>query len=70
METMSLNDKQGTEICENVGRTLVEELDKEDVWTKVEDTLSDYLKTNKINQDAADLVDKLEWSVQVRLKKQ
>jgi hypothetical protein len=36
METMSLNDKQGVEICDSVGRTLVDEL---------------------------------EWSVQVRLKK-
>jgi hypothetical protein len=68
--SMSINDKQGVEICENVGKTLVEELDTEDVWTKVEDMLSDYLKSNNIKTDAADLIDNLEWSVQVRLKKQ
>ena len=69
MQTISLNDQQGIEVCENVGRTLVEELDSENVWNKVEDMLSDYLKKNNINEDAADLVDKLEWSVKVRLKK-
>ena len=66
---MSITDKQGMEICENVGRTLVDELDSENVWNKVEQTLSEYLKNNNINQDAADLTDKLEWSVKVKLKK-
>ena len=70
MQTMNLNDKQGVEICENVGRTLVDEIDTEDVWMKVEDMLKDYIKNNNINTNASDLVDNLEWSVQVRLKKQ
>ncbi len=69
METMDINDKQGMEICENVGQMLVDELDTEDVWTKVQDMLSDYLKNNNINEDATDLTQKLEWSVKVRLKK-
>ena len=50
-------------------QVLVDELDAEDVWTRVEDMLADYLKNNNINQDATDLADKLEWSVKVRLKK-
>jgi uncharacterized membrane protein len=70
MQTMNLNDKQGVEICENVGRTLVDEIDTEDVWMKVEDMLKDYIKNNNLNTNASDLVDNLEWSVQVRLKKQ
>lgn len=69
METMSVNDKQAMEICENVGRTLVDQLDSDMVWDKVEQSLSNYLKSNNINQDAADVTDKLEWSVKVRLKK-
>jgi hypothetical protein len=69
METTSFNDKQGMEICENVGRMLVEELDTEDVWSKVEDMLAGYLKSNNINEDATDLTDKLEWSVKVKLKR-
>ncbi len=69
METMSINDKQGTEICENVGRTLVDELDNENTWNKVQDALSEYLKSNNIKEDSADLIDKLEWSVRVTLKK-
>lgn len=69
MESMNLNDRQGTEVCENVSRTLVDELDNENVWSKVEDALSDYLKSNNINENASDLIDKLEWSVRVTLKK-
>ena len=70
MQTMNLNDKQGVEICENIGRTLVDEIDTEDVWMKVEDMLKDYIKNNNINTNASDLGDNIEWSVQVRLKKQ
>ena len=69
MEMMSIDDKQGMEICENVGRMLVEELDSENIWSRVEQMLSDYLKNNNIKEDAADLTDKLEWSVKVKLKK-
>ena len=70
MQTMNLNDKQGVEICENIGRTLVDEIDTEGVWMKVEDMLKDYIKNNNVNANASDLVDNIEWSVQVRLKKQ
>jgi hypothetical protein len=69
MESMNLNDKQGTEICENVGQTLIDQLDSEDVWSKVENSLNDYLKSNNIQENASDLIDKLEWSVRVTLKK-
>ena len=56
-----MSDEQAMEICENVGRTLVSELDTEDVWNKVEQTLSEYLKNNNINEEASELTDKLEW---------
>jgi hypothetical protein len=69
LQTTSFNDKQGMEICENVGRMLVDELDNEEIWNRVETMLQDYLKTNNIQEDAAELTDKLEWSVKVRLKK-
>ena len=64
-----MNDKQGMEICENISRMLVDELDTEDVWNRVEAMLSNYLKNNNINEDASDLTEKIEWSVKVRLKK-
>ncbi len=69
METMNVNDKQAMDICENVGRTLVDQLDNDQVWDKVEQTLSEYLKSNNIKEDASNLTDKLEWSVKVKLKK-
>jgi hypothetical protein len=69
METLSLSNKQRKEICENVGRMLVKELDSEDVWKRVEKMLVDYLKNNGINMYAADLTEKLELSVKVKIKK-
>ncbi|MGA3289223.1 MAG: hypothetical protein ABSD42_03160 [Candidatus Bathyarchaeia archaeon] len=57
------------EICEKRRQILVEELDSEDVWNRVEQMLADYLKNNKINMDDSDLTDKLEWLVTAKLKK-
>jgi hypothetical protein len=69
LQTASFTDKQGMELCENVGRMLVDELDKEEIWNRVEATVKDYLKNNNINEDASELTEKLEWSVKVRLKR-
>ena len=44
METLSLSNKLGKEICENVVRMLVKELDSEDFSKSVEKMLADYLK--------------------------
>ncbi len=69
MEAVSINDKRGMEICKQVGQMLVDELDNEEVWKRIQDSLADYLERNNIEEDAAGLVERLEWSVQVRLKK-
>lgn len=69
MQTSTINDKQGMEICENVGRVLIEKLDSDEVWRKVEEIIGDYLKNNGINLNATDLAGRLEWSVRVKLKK-
>lgn len=69
METLSLTDRQSKEICDNVGRMLVNELSSEEIRDKVEQTVGDYLKSKRINSEASDLTKKLDWSVNVRLKK-
>jgi len=69
LESINISDRQGNEICEKVSKTLVDELDNEKVWNKVEGVLSDYLKNNNIKEDTSDFIDKLEWSVRVTLKK-
>ena len=67
--THGLTDKQSVELCDNVGKMLVEELDSATVKNKVKKLVSDYSKKNKIDANPTVLSDKLEWRVQVRLKK-
>ena len=69
METLRLSDRQGTEICDNVGRLLASELDTRGVRSKVERAVSEYLKEKRINIDTSEITSKLDWSVNVRLKK-
>ena len=66
MDTLSVNGKRGMEICKNGGRMLVDEIDPEDAWNRVEQTLADCLPTTlriTMNMDASDLTDKLEGPV-------
>ena len=67
--THGLTDKQSVELCDNVGKMLAIELDSETVKSKVKKLVSDYVKKNKIDVNPAGLNDKLEWRVQVRIKK-
>jgi len=67
-QNINVNDQQAIEICENVSRTLADQLDTDEVWNKVEQTLQEYLKTNNINHDATTVTDNIEWSVKVKLK--
>jgi len=69
LETLNINDQQGEEICEKVSQWLIDQIDNEQVWNKVEMALENYLKNNNINQDASEIIDKLDWSVRVKLKK-
>jgi hypothetical protein len=69
LQNTSLNDEQSEEVCEYVGNLIVDEVENQAVWAKIEKTLSNYLKNNNIDQDPADLTDKIEWSVKVKLKK-
>jgi len=63
-----MSDKQGREICENISRLLVEEIDTEDTRRRVKQMIATYLKENNINEDATNLLDNFEWSVKVSLK--
>jgi len=69
LETLNINDQQGEEICEKVSQWLIDQIDNEQVWNKVEMALENYLKNNNINQDASEIIEKLDWSVRVKLKK-
>jgi hypothetical protein len=69
LPTTEINEQQATEICENVGRLVVDEIETQDIYNKIIQILKNYLKINNIDQDAADLADKIEWSVKVKLKK-
>jgi hypothetical protein len=69
LQTTEINEQQATEICENVGRLVVDEIETQDILNKIVQMLENYLKINNIDQDAADLADKIEWSVKVKLKK-
>ena len=69
METLNINDQQGEEICEKVSQWLIDEMDNEKIWNKVKMALENYLKNNKINQNASEIIEKLNWSVKVTLKK-
>jgi len=52
--TTEINEQQATEICENVGRLVVDEIETQDIYNKIIQMLENYLKINNIDQDADD----------------
>lgn len=64
-----LTDKQNVELCDNVGKMLLMEIESDAVKGKVKKLVADYVKKNKIDANPTGLFDKMEWRVQVRLKK-
>jgi len=64
-----LTEKQSVELCDNVGKMLVMELESETVKSKVKKLVTDYVKKNKLDADPTGLSNKLHWHVQVLLKK-
>jgi len=69
MKAQGLTDKQSVELCNDVGKLLVMELESETVKSKVKKLVADYVKKNKINVNPAGVSDKLHWHVEVLLKK-
>jgi hypothetical protein len=69
MKALSLTKTQSVELCDDVGKMLVMELEAEGVKNKVKKMVSDYVKKNKIDDDPMDLSNKLRYSVKVSLEK-
>ena len=68
METYSITDKQGTELCDNIGKMLVIELETANVRQKVKRIVADYVNKRDIGDDPDRLMRRLDWSVKVKLK--
>jgi len=68
METYSITDKQGTELCDNIGKMLVIELESANVRQKVKRIVADYVNKRDIGDDPDRLMRRLDWSVKVKLK--
>ncbi len=63
-----LTKRINVELADTVGKLLLEELDKESVRAKVSGAVSTFVKEKKLLVNAADLTQRLEWGVKVRLK--
>jgi hypothetical protein len=69
MQTISLNERQSRELCDEVGKMLAAELDSEAIRNKVNRLTSDYVKNNNISADANSITKNLTWSGKVQLNR-
>ena len=56
------------ELCDNIGKMLVTEIESSAVRTKIKRMVADYVNKIDIGDDPERLIKKLEWSVKVKLK--
>ncbi len=69
MQSMSINDRQSRELCDEIGKALAIHLDSDVVRNKVSRIVSDYVKQKDIGDDPEKLARKISWSVKVEMKK-
>jgi hypothetical protein len=66
---MELNEKQGTELCDNVEKMLATELNSEAIRMEVKRVVADYVNKRDIADDPELLLKKLEWLVKVKFRR-
>jgi hypothetical protein len=67
MQKLSLDNEQAKQLCDEVANALLNLLESQDAYSKIEATVSDFLKSHNIDADASNLASKLSWSVKVAL---
>jgi hypothetical protein len=69
MQTTSLNQNQGQELCDEIANMLLNTIETQNIDDKVEAAVNVFLTRQNINLDAAELAQKLSWSIKVRLER-
>ena len=63
-----MTEKQGTELCDSIGKMLLNELESANVRQKIKRIVADYVNKRDIGDDPDRLMRRLDWSVKVKLK--
>ena len=69
MQTNSLNQQQGQQLCDEIATMLLNTLETQDIDSKVEATINAFLTRQKIDANPSELARKVSWSIKVRLEK-
>lgn len=69
MQTTSLNQIQGQELCDEIANMLLNTIEAQDIDDKVEAAVNVFLTKQNLNLDSAELAQKLSWSIKVRLER-
>ncbi|MGE5555191.1 MAG: hypothetical protein ACM3UY_02855 [Methanocella sp.] len=69
MQTTSLSQQQGQELCDEIASMLLNTLEAQDIDNKVEAAINVFLTKQNINANPAELARKLSWSIKVRMEK-
>jgi hypothetical protein len=69
MQTTSLNQIQGQELCDEIANMLLNTIEAQDIDDKVEAAVNVFLTRQNLNLDSAELAQKLSWSIKVRLER-
>jgi hypothetical protein len=68
LQTQSgLSPQQGQELCDEIANMLLNTIEAQDIDSKVEAAVNVFLTQQKVDADAAELAQKLAWSIKVRL---
>jgi hypothetical protein len=69
MQTTSLNQQQGQELCDEIANMLLNTIEAQDIDHKIEAAVDVFLTKQNLTANSSELAQKLSWSIKVRLEK-
>lgn len=69
MQSTSLNEQQSTELCDRIGKMLVEQLEAESIQNSINEVIHEYINKNNLNIDPNTLSDSIQVSVKIQMIK-
>jgi hypothetical protein len=67
MQSVSMSEQQSTELCDRIGKMLVEQLESESIQNSIDEVIRDFISKNNLNVDPDTINNNIQVSVKVQM---
>jgi hypothetical protein len=67
MQSVDINEQQSTELCDQIGKMLVEQLETESIQNSINEVIKNFISKNNLSVDPETLGNNIQVSVKVEM---